>query len=468
MVTDYIVVGGGTAGSVVAARLSELRQLNVLLLEAGPLEASPETRTPLRWRTLLGGAQDWNYTTEPERYLERKRLAYPRGKVLGGSTALYAGIYSRGDRFDYDAWRELGNAGWGWDYVADYFEKSLKLGVPREVLRNPHPLTRRFLEVAGEEGARVVEVMHRNGVKLTAADIFLKKAMAEHPNLTVVGKATVVRVIFEDGYARGVEVIRDGRIEVLRANREVVLCAGAIHSPMILMRSGVGPAAHLENMGIPVSLDLPGVGENLQDHVRAGLEFAVDAPPQLDRNPGLADQFRYMVNKTGPLASPVVEGQLTFRSFERAPAPDLQLNFVPRRSVGNGFTIWSVLLRPFSRGYLRLRSADPADTPMLHLNVLEEPEDRLTLNRGIEKARQVGEKMGRLESTQPEYDVMWHACGTCRMGTDRMAVVDRDLRVHHIRNLRVIDASVMPLIPSGNTAAPTLMVAERGADLIRC
>ncbi len=467
MVTDYIVVGGGAAGSVVAARLSELRQLNVLLLEAGPLDPGPDARIPLFWRHQLDGPLDWGFQTEEEPHLDKKRLAYPRGKVLGGSTALYAGIYSRGDRYDYDAWRELGNAGWGWDYVSPYFEKSLKGGLPLEPLRLLHPLTQMFLQHGANEGARPVEVMQRKGSKPTAADVFLAKPLKSTPNLTVLGNTNVVRVLIEDGRARGVEVIRDGKLEVFRAKFEVVLCAGAIQTPAILMRSGIGPASHLESLGIPVSLDLPGVGENLQDHVRCGVEFSVDAPPQLPTHPGLLDQIRYKLTGTGPLSSPVVEAHAMLKSFPEAPAPDLQLNFVPRRSEGNGFAIWTTLLRPFSRGYLRLRSADPNEGPTIRLNLLEEPEDRLTLDRGITRARAIGEKMGRME-VQLHYDVMWHGCGTCRMGNDSMAVVDTDLKVHYVNGLRVVDASVFPLIPSGNTAAPTLMLAERGADLIRC
>lgn len=440
--------------------------MNVLLLEAGELEPSAEASVPLAWRKLSTGAMDWGFSTEPEPYLDKQVLAYPRGKVLGGCTAMYATIYSKGDRYDYDAWRELGNAGWGWDYVAPYFEKSLKFGLPLEPIRGVHPFSSEFVRAGAEEGAHFYEVMQRKGRRVTAAQMFLQEAR-KRPNLTICPRANVVRVIVEEGRARGVEVLLDGKLQVIRARQEIVLCAGAILSPAILMRSGIGPARHLESVGIAPLVDLPGVGENLQEHVRAGQEFASSQHKQLSREPGFIEQMRYWLSGAGPLSSPGVEAGAYLKSHVEAPAPDLQLNFVPRRSGGNGFTIWTTLLRPFSRGYLKLRSADPAEGPSIHLNVLEEREDRATLDIGVGRAFAIGARMGQAQEGL-RYDVMWHACGTCRMGMDGMAVVDSSLKVHEVPGLRVVDASVMPLIPSGNIAAPVMMVAERGADLIRC
>lgn len=467
MVNDYIIVGAGAAGSLVAARLSEIRQWNVLLVEAGKADPGPDARVPIAWRQQLGGSNDWGLTTEPEPYLNGRQLSYPQGKCVGGSTALYAGIYSPGDPYDYDAWRELGNAGWGWDYVSPYFGKSREKGLPVETPRWIHPATKAFLEAGGDDGVHVFPRIQKQGKKLTAADIFLKPVQAERPNLTVVSDVLVVRVLMDGERAKGIEVIRNGKIETMEARVEVILCAGALETPAILMRSGIGPQGHLENVGIETLLHLPGVGENLQEHVRAGIEFSNDRFEPLERQPGFWKQVQYWLKATGPMSSGVVEAGAYWRSGEEQPAPDLQLNFVPRRQTGRGYALWVALLRPFSRGYVRLRSGDPGEGPAIHLNVLEEREDRQRLELGLERARRLGAKMGQLEEGV-QYDVMWHACGTCRMGEDRMGVVDTNLKVHGTRGLRIVDASVMPLIPSGNTAAPTLMVAERGADLIRC
>lgn len=458
-------MGAGAAGCVLAARLSEQRQANVLLLEAGVADPGPESRVPIAWRKLLAGPLDWGDSTVSEPYLGKRTFAYPRGKAVGGSTAIYAGVYSRGDRNDYETWRQLGNAGWGWDYVQPYFEKCLHEGLPVEPVRTPHAFTQQFLAAHPEN--RLAEVMQRRGRKLTAADVYLKPEVLARPNLTVASGALVVRVVFEGNRAVGVEVVRGGRIETLRANWQVILSAGAVGTPMILMRSGVGAAYALEGMGIPVTMDLPGVGENLQEHPRLGMEFATSSGRQLRKEPGFWEQLQYWTTGSGAMASPVVEAVRSWKSHEDLPGPNLQWNFVPRRSQGDGFTIWTALLRPFSRGYVRLRSADPLEGPDIHLNVLEEPEDRTTLQRGVDAARDLASKFGTAqEETMAE--LMWHACGTCRMGEDGMAVVDSNLKVHGVDGLRVVDASVMPVIPSGNTAAPVMMVGERGADLIRC
>jgi choline dehydrogenase len=432
LITDYIVVGGGTAGCVVAARLTEIKQYNVLLIEAGPERRPAEVSTPSAWRQLLKGPADWSLQTLPEKFLGNRAYSYPQGKGLGGSTNLFAGVYSRGDRFDYDAWRNLGNPGWGWDYVQPYFEKPLIEGVPVSPAAWLHPFTRDFLKQNEANGAEAWQLIQRKGRKVTAADVYLGRVRKENrSNLTILTDSQVVRVILENGRARGVELLRNGALEVIKARTEVILCAGAIQTPAILLRSGIGPAAHLEGLGIRVEVDLPGVGENLQDHVRAGYEYSSARHPQLAREPGLVDQLKYFLTGNGPLSSPIVEAGASIKSNPDLPAPDLQLNFVPRREDGNGFTIFTTLLRPFSRGYLRLRSADPSESPDLHFHALEEPEDRRTLDFGLEINRQWGSPLGE-PNAQLGYGFMWHPVGTTRMGVDSMAVVDASLKVHEV------------------------------------
>lgn len=478
MITDFIIVGGGTAGSVVASRLTEIKQFNVLLLEAGPATVPAATKTPAHWKQSHGGPLDWAPRTEPEPHLGQQTYRYPQGKGLGGSMNLFAGIYSRGDRADYDQWREQNNPGWGWSYVEPYFEKPIREGLPISTPSWVHPLTQEFLSHHQPQGAMVWQRIGRQGQNVTSADIYLGRARRENrSNLTILAQCQVVRVLLERDRAVGVEVLREGRYETLRARSEIILAAGALHTPAILLRSGIGPAAHLESIGIPAKHHLPGVGENLQDHPRVGLNFT---RPGHAASPTLLDRLRYAVSHTGPFSTSGIEAGAYVFSRPGLVSPDLQLNLQiassqsqnsPHAFTPHAFTLWASLLRPMSRGYLRLRSADPQDSPALHFHALEEPSDRQTLAQGLEICRTWGAPLGSslaADNGLPRYGFHWHACGTTRMGEDRMAVVDSNLRVHGIRGLRIIDAGIMPTIPSGNTAFPTLMVAERGADLVRC
>lgn len=459
-------MGAGTAGSIVAARLSEIKQWNVLLLEAGREKLPSAVKVPGYWQDLQRSGLDWGGSTLPEPHLGGKSFDYPQGKGVGGSMNLFAGIYARGHRTDYDSWREMGNAGWGWDYVSPYFEKPVLAGIPVSAQRWLHPATKEFLHRYSAEDAEAWQVFQRQGRKVSAAEIYLGRAKKEErSNLTILSETTVVRVRVERGRAIGVEILREGRVELLKARVAIVLCAGAIQSPAILMRSGIGPVGHLERVGVPVVENLPGVGENFQDHVRAGLKFRMREVRPIAG--GWRSKLEYALRRTGPLSSPRVEAGAYWHSQEGLAAPDLQVNFAAGRQDAAEFSLWTVLLRPQSRGYLRLRSADPLELPEIHANGLQDPEDRSRLDAGIEKAKRWGEALGAAQEGL-RYGFMWHAAGTCRMGDDRMAVVDSNLRVHGVGGLRVIDASVMPLIPGGNIAMPVMMVAERGADLLRC
>lgn len=522
---DYIVVGAGTAGCVLAARLSASGRHRVLLLEAGCDARHPWTRIPIAYARLLGNpAYTWGYRTEPEPGLGGRVLDVPCGRVVGGTGAINGMIYIRGHAADYDAWRDAGNEGWSYADVLPWFRRSETNARGADAWRggdgplpvcdppDRHPLADAFVAAAIEaghphcadfnaalpDGAGHYQINTRRGLRASTATEFLAPAR-RRPNLTVVTEANVVRVIVADGRARGVEYIRHGSLDRAMATREVVLAGGTFNSPQLLQRSGIGPAAQLVAHHIPIAADRPGVGANLQNHYRASIVMRCREPVTLNdalrTGPGRARAaLRYLVSRRGPLASSIHTGGF-FRSAPDVARPDLQVTFwtysVARRGGARGFALHPfsaftanvVLLRPQSRGTVRLNGADPAAPPAIAYHHLAAEADRRTLMAGVRLVRRIltmpalaryaGEEIApglacqsdaALETfVRDDGSSVYHPVGTCRMGRDGDAVVDRFLRVHGVAGLRVADASVMPTIPSGNTNAPTLMIAERAA-----
>jgi choline dehydrogenase len=517
---DYVIVGAGSAGCTIAARLSEDPKVRVLLLEAGTAKEPMLARIPAGFSKLFRTRHDWAYETEPEPELAGRRLFIPRGKMLGGSSALNAMIYIRGNRADYDAWAAGGARGWSYADVLPFFLKSedqARGQLPEhavggelrvEDLRTVNPMSHAFVmacEQAGirrnadfnsgtQDGAGLYQVTQRSGRRWSAANAFLFPALSRS-NLTALRGAAAVRIVFEKERARAVEYIEQGKLKKASARREVVIAAGAIASPQLLQLSGVGPADELLRLGIPIVAKSEGVGANLQDHPIVGILYDSKLPVSLTRGESVAGFVEYFARRTGDLTSNIAEAGAFVRSDPALAAPDLQYHFGPVyhvdhgfvRPPGHGFTLGPTLVTPLSRGRVMIRGADPSAPPRIYGNFLSQPSEIKALIFGMKLARDIAAQRAfdpyrgaefmpggamktdaQLETfVRAKTEVLYHPVGTCKMGDDDDAVVDAELRVRGVAGLRVADASIMPTVIRGNTNAPTIMIGERCAAWLR-
>jgi choline dehydrogenase len=525
--SDYIVVGAGSAGCVLAGRLSEDRATRVLLLEAGPPDRSLWIHLPIGYgKTMWSDAYNWRFNTDPDPNMNGRRIYWPRGKTLGGSSSINGLIYIRGQREDYDHWAALGNTGWGYDDVLPYFIKSEgnQRGIfpfhggdgPLKVsdIGARHELIEAFIDGAGQlgvprtddfngarqEGVGYYQLTTHKGWRCSTAKAYLDPARGRS-NLRIETDAFAAGLIMDGTRAVGVRYRQAGQMKEARCNAEVLLSAGSIQSPQLLQLSGIGPRALLEQRGIPVVVDAPGVGENLQDHLQIRLGFECTKPITVnDQLNSLVGQMKiglqWLLFRSGPLAVGINQGGCFLRALpDEASTPDIQFHVATLSAdmAGgkvhpySGFTMSICQLRPESRGHIRIRSADPFEPPEMQPNYLSTDLDRRTAVAGVKAARAIAASAAMrpyvkrevkpgpqdvtddalLEFCRNNGATIFHPTGTCRMGVDSLAVVDTRLRVNGVAGLRVIDCSVMPTLVSGNTNAPAVMMAEKAVDMIR-
>jgi choline dehydrogenase len=522
--TDYIIVGAGSAGCVLANRLSADPTVSVVLLEAGGRDTSPFIHMPAGYRQLMiSGAVDWGYRTTPQRHCYDRTFHWPRGKVLGGSSSINGMVYIRGHASDYDHWAQLGNRGWSYADVLPYFKRAegWELGEdqyhggdgPLRVTRVKafHPLAQAWLEAgaqagyprtsdvnaADQEGFGPLDSTISEGRRYSTAYCYLRPALSR-PNLKVITHALASRVLLESGRAVGVEYLREGRVQSLRADREVILAGGAINSPQLLQLSGIGDGDHLRSLGVKTVHELKGVGRNLSDHVAIEIQQMCVQPISLlnELRPlKIAKSLaRYALTRKGPIAHPGIEAVAFVKSRPEIVAPDLQYHFIMIMYGENGLKVHKShgfqplvnVQRPESLGTVLINSSDPTKAPDIDPNYLAAAEDIRVLRDGVKIGREVlaqrafdpfrGPELSPGPDVKSDAEIddylrrnchtQYHPVGTCKMGPDSMAVVDLDLRVRGLEGLRVVDASIMPTMVSANTNAATIMIAEKGSDLI--
>ena len=523
---DYIIIGAGSAGCVLANRLSANPQNRVCLLEAGPEDSLHWIHLPIGYgKTMWDARVNWKLNTAPEPGMNNREIYWPRGKCLGGSSSINGLIFIRGQKEDYDQWRDLGNVGWGWDDVLPYFKKAEgndRLGEPLHSQQGPlkassipkkHPLVEAFKLAANalgvpttedfnnltQEGVGYYQLSTHKGLRCSTAVAYLRPAR-KRSNLTVLTNSQATRILFTGRKASGVELFHKGKKITLQANKEVLLCAGAIQSPQLLQLSGIGPAKLLQEFNIPLIQDLPGVGENLQDHLQYRLIYELNQP--ISTNDQLRSIFGkvkmgldWLLFRGGPLSIGINQGGLFTKVMPTSSRPDIQfhLGTLSADMAGgqvhpfSGFTMSVCQLRPESRGYIRIQSADPLVPPRIVANYLDTQYDRdisiaaIKFARSVTQTQPLSNLIAReVKPNNPQSNeailvfcretgaTIFHPSGTCKMGAadDSMAVVDADLRVRGVTGLRVIDCSVMPRLVSGNTNWPVVMIAEKAADII--